>query len=220
MYQYLFFDLDGTLTDSALGITNAVMYALDRFGVDVPDRSALYRFVGPPLSKSFQKYYGFSEEKADLAVTYFRDYYLDKGMYENKVYDGIEDTLQELKNLGFQLYVATAKPEVTARSILEYLHLEQYFTYMGGATMDKSRTTKSSVIQYVLNTCNITDSSKVLMIGDREDDILGARSQGLYSMGVLYGYGSREELENAGANCIVEHISDIIPSVLTHSQLV
>jgi phosphoglycolate phosphatase len=207
--EYIFFDLDGTLTDPAIGITNAVMHALKKYGIAVSDRKELYKFIGPPLWDSFEKYCGFSKEEANAAVEYYREYYRDKGMFENQVYDGCEGLLKELKDNGKILIVATSKPEVFAEQILEHFGIAKYFTFIAGSTLDGSRVKKGDVIRYALESCNIIDGSQAIMIGDREHDIIGAKEMGLSSIGVLFGYGSRAELEEAGADFIVSTIEDI-----------
>lgn len=209
-YQYLLFDLDGTLTDSALGITNSVKYALEEFGIVVKDRGELLKFIGPPLVDSFMEYYGFSREKAAEAVAIYREYFQAKGIFENRVYDGVEEVLKELKDRGKTLILATSKPEVFTVRILEHFHLAEYFYFVAGATMDESRNKKDQVIAYALEQCKIADKSEALMIGDREHDILGAGANGIDSVGVLYGFGSREELEAAGADYIVETLEELL----------
>ncbi len=209
MYKYILFDLDGTISDSGLGITNSVTYALKKFGVEVKDRSTLYRFIGPPLLESFQRFCGFTEEQSRLAITYQREYYTDIGLYENEVYDGMEKLLQELTQMGKTLIVATSKPEVFARRILAHFGLDGYFSYIAGATLDGSRVTKPDVIAYALAECKISNASEAVMVGDREHDVLGARANGMDSIGVLYGFGNREELEKAGATYIAEQIADV-----------
>ena len=216
MYKYILFDLDGTLTDPGLGITNAVMHALKKFNIEVADRSELYKFIGPPLLDSFAKYYGMSNEECQLALQYYREYFKPYGLYENTVYDGIEVLLAELKNKGYKLALATSKPEPFAVEILRHFKLDQYFDFIGGATMDEKRVRKAEVIAYVLESCAITDLSSVIMVGDREHDVLGAKEVGLACIGVLYGYGGREELEAAGASVIVENPEDILKTILNH----
>lgn len=210
MYNYILFDLDGTLTDPGIGITNSVMYALKKFNIDVEDRATLYKFIGPPLLESFEKYYGFSKEESELALKYYREYFKPKGLYENEVYEGIEELLAELKSRKKILIVATSKPEAFAVEILKHFHLDHYFDFIAGATMDEKRTKKSDVIAYALEQCKITDKASAIMIGDREHDVLGAKRVGLDSIGVLYGYGNYEELENAGATYIVENPEEIL----------
>ena len=212
-YHYFLFDLDGTVTDPGEGITNSVMYALQKFGIHERDRRKLYRFIGPPLADSFREFYGFSADEAKKGIRFYREYYSKKGIFENKLYPGIEDMLKRMKADGKMLVLATSKPEFFASRILEYFHLDSYFTFVAGATMDENRVKKGDVIAYALEQCSITDKRKALMIGDRKHDIQGAKENGLDSMGVLYGYGSREELEMAGADYLAETVEDIYGSV-------
>lgn len=216
MLQYILFDLDGTLTDPGIGITNSVMYALKKFNIEVADRTQLYKFIGPPLLYSFQTYYGFSETDSALAVQYYREYFKDRGLYENEVYDGIPELLGKLKEKGYKLVLATSKPEVYAVEILKHFGLYDYFDFAAGATMDSTRSKKADVIAYALDSCGIKDLSTAIMIGDREHDILGAKQTGLASIGVLYGYGNREEFEAAGATYIAETPADILTCIAQH----
>ena len=210
MYKYILFDLDGTLTDPGIGITNSVMYSLGKFGIEVKERASLYKFIGPPLIDSFQKYFGFSKEESEVAIQYYREYFRSKGLLENEVYKGIEAVLEELKSRNKRLIVATSKPEQFAVEILKYFRLYNYFDFIAGATMDASRVKKADVISYALNECNITDLDTVIMVGDREHDVIGAKQNGIDSIGVLYGYGSYDELSDAGAKFIVSIPEDII----------
>ena len=209
MYQYLLFDLDGTLTDPGLGITNSVMVALRKFDINVTDRTQLYPFIGPPLRDSFRTYYGFSDEQSERAVRYYREYFKKSGMYENEVYDGIYELLTRLKASGRSLVVATSKPEVFALEILRHFDLYRYFDLVAGATLNDVRNQKADIIKYALETLNITDKTSAIMIGDRKHDIIGAQENGLDTIGVLYGYGTCDELKNAGATCIANTTADI-----------
>ena len=209
MYQYVFFDLDGTLTDPGIGITNSVAYALKKWNIEVAERSELYRFIGPPLEESFRKYYGFSQEDALKAVDYYREYFSVTGIFENKIFEGTEKLLADVKASGRKVVLATSKPQEFAEIILKHFHIDQYFDYVAGATMDGTRSKKSDVILYALDLCGIEDRSQVVMVGDREHDIHGAGHAGLDSIGVLCGYGDRQELETAGATHIVENIEDV-----------
>ena len=213
MYNTILFDLDGTLTDPGLGITNSAAYALKKHGIEVADRTALYPFIGPPLMDSFQRFYGFSAERSEQAVADYREYFREKGLFENEVYEGVEELLKHLKASGKRLIIATSKPEEFAVRILEHFHLAKYFDHIVGATMDSSRSKKGDVIAYALEVCGITDKTDVVMVGDREHDVLGAKENGLDSIGVLYGYGSCEELEKAGATYVVETVEDILKFV-------
>ncbi|KAI4447097.1 5'-nucleotidase [Eubacterium plexicaudatum ASF492] len=209
MYQNLLFDLDGTLTDPGVGITNSVAYALEKFGIQTQERSQLYPFIGPPLQDSFERFYGFSQEDAKQAVGYYREYFKEKGIFENKVYDGMARLLESLCDAGKNLYVATSKPEIFAVRILDYFSLSRYFTFVAGSNLDGTRSKKEDVIAYALHAAKISDLSDVVMIGDREYDIAGAKKNGIASVGVLYGYGGRQELENAGADYIAACQEDI-----------
>ena len=209
MYETILFDLDGTLTDPGEGITKSVAYALQKYSIEVADRSVLYPFIGPPLVDSFQKYYGFSPKQAEQAVVYYREYFRETGLFENEVYDGVEDLLSSLKSAGKRVILATSKPEVFARQILDHFGLTRYFDVIAGALLDGSRMHKADVIAYALDTAGITDKSSVVMVGDREQDVKGAEKTGLPCIGVLYGYGSREELTAAGATAIVESVEEL-----------
>lgn len=213
MYKTLLFDLDGTLTDPGLGITNSVMYALRKFDIHEDDRTSLYKFIGPPLRNSFEDYYGFSREQSELAVQYYREYFKDTGIFENVVYPGIPELLEQLKNSGRSLAVATSKPEAFALRILRHFELYGYFDFVAGAEMTEARNKKSEVIQYALDSLGITDRSSVIMIGDREHDVVGAKEAGLDCIGVLYGYGSYDELTAAGASFIAAKPADILKFV-------
>ena len=209
MYNTILFDLDGTLTDPGEGITKSVAYALKKYGIEVTDRSVLYPFIGPPLVDSFQKYYGFSPEQAEQAVVYYREYFRETGLFENEVYDGVEDLLASLRSAGKRVILATSKPEIFARRILDHFGLTRYFDVIAGALLDGSRMHKADVIAYALDTAGITDKSSVVMVGDREQDVKGAEKTELPCIGVLYGYGSREELTTAGATAIVESVEEL-----------
>ena len=196
---HLLFDLDGTLTDPKEGITKSVQYALNKFVIKIEDRDELCPFIGPPLKDSFMEFYNFSEEDAKKAVIFYREYFTDKGILDNKVYEGAEEVLKSLVDRGKKLYVASSKPEVFVRQIMEHFGLDVYFTFMGGSDLNGTRDKKADVIRYVMKECGLNDPDSIVMIGDRKHDILGAREVSIDSVGVLYGYGSRLELEEAGA---------------------
>ena len=210
MYKYILFDLDGTLTNPELGITNCVMYALEKFGIKENDRKKLHPFIGPPLTYSFHNFYGLSEEESKQAVAFYRERFSVKGLYENEVYVGVPEMLQNLKEQGKKLIIATSKPEEYTIKILKYFELYKYFDFVAGATMDGSRGEKSEIITYALEISSIEDKTQAVMIGDRKYDILGAKENGLDSIGVLYGFGDYEELTNAGATYIAESMEDIL----------
>ena len=210
MFETVLFDLDGTLTDPALGITNSVAYALSKWNISVKNRSELFKFIGPPLLDSFSEYYGFSDEESRLALKYYREYFTDRGMFENRVYNGIPELLSALKSRNKKLIVATSKPEEFAVRILQHFDLDGYFDFIGGASMDETRVKKADVIQYALDACNISNKASVVMVGDRHHDIDGAKLCGLPSIGVTYGYSSIDELKDAGADFIALSVEDIL----------
>lgn len=208
MFSHIFFDLDGTLTDPALGITNSFSHALKEMGREIPSYATLCSFIGPPIKESFASL-GFSTEETEEGIKKYREYFSTKGLFENKVYEGIPELLAELKAAGKKLVVATSKPETFSIQIAEHFGFAQYFDAICGSTMDQTRSTKASVIEYALERNKIQDKRMVLMVGDREHDIFGAKQNGLKSCGVLFGYGSREELEKAGADFIAKDISTL-----------
>ena len=210
MYDYLLFDLDGTVVDSGLGVTNSVMYALKKWGIEVENREKLYVFLGPPLVDSFSEHFGFSHEDSLRCVEYYREYYNEKGIFENTVYDGIVDVLVKAREMGKKIILATSKPEEYAKQILEHLGLLQYFDFVAGATMDESRNEKAGVIRYAVESLNINDVSKIVMIGDRKFDVIGAAEHGIDTIGVLFGFGDEDELLRAGAKYIAPTPADIL----------
>ena len=211
MAEVILFDLDGTLTESGIGITRSVAYALRKHGIEETDQAKLDLFIGPPLIYAFMEHYGFSHEQAVQAVADYREYYAVTGIFENRVYDGVEPLLQQLQAQGKQCVLATSKPEHYARQILDYFHLSPYFSVVAGATMDESRNNKTAVIAYALE--QLPGHGPAIMVGDKHHDITGAKANGLPSIGVLYGYGSREELETAGADYLASTPMDILAFV-------
>ena len=207
--KYILLDLDGTITNPAEGITKCFEYALNHFGIKVESRAELEQFIGPPLRKSFMDGFGFDEEKAEQAVAKYRERFIPTGMFENVVYEGMEQALKALKDGGKVLIVATSKPEHMAKKILAHFGLDVYFDDICGSCDDASRNEKDEVIRYALEKQGITDLSDVLMVGDRKFDVIGAAKCGLKCMGVLYGFGDREELEAAGAAYIAETVEDM-----------
>lgn len=205
--KYILFDLDGTLTDPMMGITKSVRYALNYYGIEVNDLNNLLPFIGPPLRDSFREFYGFDEIKANEAVIKYREYFSTKGIFDNKVYEGIVDCLHTLKENGKVLMVATSKPEKFAKQIIEHFDLAQYFDFIGGSGFN-NREKKAEVISYVLDT-NKVSTADAIMVGDRKHDIIGAHNNRLPCIGVLYGYGSREELIEYKADYLVENIEEL-----------
>lgn len=213
MFDSILFDLDGTLTDSFNGIANGVLYALDKLGEPSSPKSELKSFVGPPLSESFTKRFDGDVQKAARAVEIYREYYVDRGWKENRVYNGVPELLARLKAEGKRLFVATSKPEIMSVKIIEHFGLDKYFDYIAGASLDKSRAEKAQVIEYAISACGI-DKRSAIMIGDRHHDIDGAKDVGIRSIGVLYGYGDEAELRSAGADYIAALPRDVLPLVL------
>ena len=214
LYKNVLFDLDGTLTDPAEGITNALMHAQRRLGRAVSRREDLYVFIGPPLIEMFMSEWGLTRAESQQALLYYREYFTDRGIFENVPYEGIEGCLADLKAAGLKLYVATSKPEPLSLRILEHFDLLPYFEAVAGSTMDEQRTKKGEVIAYALQTFGL-DPAETVMVGDREHDVIGARENGLNCIGVLYGYGSRAELTAAGAAALAEDLTAL--SVLLKS---
>lgn len=217
MFDYIFFDLDGTLTDPALGITNSFIHALTYFGMEIPSYETLCTFIGPPLPDTFKNLPGFSEEKVAEGVKKYREYFSEKGLFENSVYPGIPELLAKLKSNGKKLVVATSKPEEFSVKIIEHFELAQYFENVCGSLMDESRSKKDQVIEYAIERNGIKDRSKILMVGDRKHDMIGAKKCGLSACGVLYGYGDFEELKSNGADMIAKDVKDL--EVLLTSNL-
>lgn len=210
MYEYIFFDLDGTLTDPFIGITSSVKYALNKFDIEVKDLKDLAIFIGPPLYDSFTKFYNMSDKEAKLAIKYYRERYEVIGWSENYVYEGIYTLLETLKTKGYKLVIATSKPENTTNMILKHFDLLKYFDFVSGATLDGTRIHKDQVIKHAIDSLGILDCSKILMIGDRKFDVLGAKKYNIDSLAVEYGYGNKEEFIEAGANYIVKEVLDIL----------
>ena len=212
MYNYALFDLDGTLTDPSLGITNSIMHALAKMGREIPSRESLYRFIGPPLVPAFQEFLGMTAEEAEQAVVFYRKYFSVTGLFENTPYHGITEMLTALKEHGVVLAVATSKPEKFAARIIDHFGWSEHFTLVCGATMDSSRSKKGDVIAYTLKQLGISeaDRSSVLMIGDRHHDIDGANENGLASVGVLWGFGEETELKTAGADVLAHNPAELV----------
>lgn len=211
-YKYILFDLDGTLTDPSVGITKSVEYALNKFKIAVEDREELKKFIGPPLINSFIEFYNFSKEDAVEAVRIYREYFSVKGIFENKLYNGIKDMLEKLKKHDKILILATSKPEKFAKQILKYFEIKQYFDIICGATMDEKLCEKNDIIRYALSKIKNFEGNAI-MVGDRKFDILGAKENLIDSIGVTYGFGSEKELLLAGANYIVSDCNEIFKIV-------
>lgn len=215
MYKYILFDLDGTITDPFEGISKCIVYALESFGIKVEDTGELVSFIGPPLFDQFKVYCGFDDEQAEKAVRKYRERYSTVGWKECTLVDGTEELLKELKANGKVLAVATSKPECFAVPILEHFGIDRYFDFIGGAELDHGgRNSKDAVIEYVLEKLGVPDRSEAVIVGDRFHDIDGAKKTGIGSVGVLSGYGSREELEEHGADHIGSDMRDVLKFLL------
>lgn len=207
MKDYIFFDLDGTLTDSQPGIYDSLRVMLNHFGLEKSDQE-LMPFLGPALWDSLPKYCGFNFEQCKEAIAVFREHYFNIGIYNNKPYPGIPELLKKLKEEGRHLVLATGKPEEQANVVVNHFDLAKYFDFIGGSTMDISRSKKAQVIAWAMEKTGLSakDSQRIVMVGDRENDIIGAHENGLQVIAVLYGYGSRSEFEEYKADFIVEDI--------------
>ncbi len=212
-YSNIIFDLDGTLTDSAEGITRSVQYALSRYGIRASEEE-IKPFIGPPLHLSFMKEYGFSKKKAFQAVEHYRDYYREKGIYENQLYPSVVKMLEAFTNNEAKLFIATSKPTVFAEKILKHFAIDNYFSIIAGSNLDGTRVEKNEVIGYVLNNTVNVDKSETVMIGDREHDIKGAQAWKLDSIAVTYGYGSLDELKAAKPTYIVYSTNELTELML------
>lgn len=213
-WKTLLFDLDGTLTDSGEGIVNSASYALQKMGIEENDRKRMaHRFIGPPLVDTFKEWYGCNAEEAEEGLRWYREYFKDKGIFENRVYDGVPEMLAELKESGARMILATSKPTIFAKRILEHFDLISYFDYLSGAELSGERNRKSEVILHAFSEGKIEDLSEVMMIGDRHHDIFGAKETGIVSLGVLYGYGSREELLEAGADYLAADPLEVVKKI-------
>jgi phosphoglycolate phosphatase len=207
-YKHILFDLDGTLSDPKIGITKSVQYALKKFGIVEDNLDSLECFIGPPLHFSFKEYYGMDEENIQLVITYYRERFKDKGMYENILYPEIPNLLQDLKDAGYILDVATSKPTFFAEKIVKYFNIDHFFNHIVGSNLDGSRSVKGEVIEHVLNMYD-KDLSEFIMIGDRKHDLIGANVMNIDSIGVTYGFGSYKELKHEKPTRIMNDIHQL-----------
>lgn len=203
----IFFDLDGTLSDSAEGIINCAALALEYFNLPVPSKEEMTVFIGPPLRDTFVKF-GVKKENAEKAVEVYRSRYVPIGMYETKLYCGIKEMLEALKEKGFKLYIATSKPEGMAVEILKYLGIYDYFDIVCGATLDKSRDSKADVIAYLMSQINCEGGA--VMVGDTAFDVIGAAVHGIETVGVSWGYGNKKEMLESGAVKIADSPQELV----------
>lgn len=214
-YTTVLFDLDGTLTDPGLGITNSILYAMQQEKMPLPPRQELYQFIGPPLLEAFQSVFGVSEPQALRMLTNFRIYFEKQGIYENTKYEGIDAMLQRLRDAGCRLAVATSKPEHFAAMVLDHFGLTQYFELIAGANLDETRSAKHAVIAYALDRLGEPDRATTIMVGDRSHDIVGGKRNDLATLGVLYGFGNQAEMEGAGADMIASTVDQVADLLLT-----
>ncbi|MGD8191898.1 HAD family hydrolase [Brevibacillus ginsengisoli] len=213
-YKVVLFDLDGTLTDPKIGITKSVQYALEKMGIVESDLDKLEPFIGPPLHESFAEFYSFDEEQTKLAIEFYRERYKDKGMFENVLYQGIPQLLEELKKQQKVLIVATSKLTVFSEKILQHFNIDQYFDLIVGSNLDGTRASKTEIIQHILNEMKDYERQDFIMIGDRKYDIIGANNTGIDSIGVTYGYGSMDELRQLNPTCIVHAVEELKTKLL------
>lgn len=212
-WETVIFDLDGTLTDPKEGITNSAVHALEHFGIKA-DPESLTFFIGPPLNDTFGERYGFNDEQITVAVAKFREYFEPRGWLENVPYPGIEKTLDRLQSAGLKLILATSKPEKFAVRIMERFDLAKYFTLLCGAPMDEKKAAKAAIVARAMEEAGVTDPARAVMVGDRRHDAEGARANGLDTIGVLWGYGTRKELEAAGAKYIAGDLAELEKIIL------
>lgn len=206
-WRHILFDLDGTLTDSAPGITNSIIYARKKWGLDPGTNADHYKFIGPPMPESFEEYWGFSHEDAVRFLADYREYFGTKGLFENDVYPGVIELLRELKSAGRHLYIATTKPTGFSRRIAERFGFAEYFDIVSGSGLEGDNT-KYAVIRNARDACGI-DMSAAVMVGDRAHDAEGAHRHGIPCIGVTWGFGGREELQGAGAEHIVDTVDEL-----------
>ncbi|MBQ8416974.1 MAG: HAD hydrolase-like protein [Clostridia bacterium] len=203
-YSYCFFDLDGTITDSAPGIIHSVEYAMKKANKKIPEGLDMTLFIGPPLLYGFSVFCGLDENDTVQAVEDYREYYRAGGMFECRVYEGIRSLLKKLNATGVRCVLATCKPHEFANAILDHFDLLEEFCFVSGPEMDGTRNEKHEVIAYALEKLNIASPREVLMVGDRDSDILGAKQNAVDGVGVTWGFGTREELEAAGALGVID----------------
>ncbi len=215
MFEYILFDLDGTLTDPKLGITSSVQYALRALGIEEPSLDRLEPFIGPPLADSFREFYGLEGERLATAIDKYRERFATQGIFENEIYPGIPQMLADLKAKDKILAIASSKPTLFVEQILEHFEIRKYFDHVVGSNMDGTRGTKEEVVEETLRqmlTVEMTPAQErdaVAMVGDRKFDIEGASVHGITSVGVLFGYAPEGELEEAGADYIVNSVKSL-----------
>lgn len=209
-YDIIAFDLDGTLTNPERGLIASFVYALGKMGVDYGEKAELKRFIGPPIYEEWQRSFGFTTEESSKALIIFREYYSVYGWWDNEIYPGVKEMLERLKNAGKKIILATSKPEVFAKKILEFFDISKYFDFIGGAATDKIRDKKHEVLEYSLQSIGaLGDRSRAILVGDRIYDAEGAKMCGIDSLGVLYGHGSEQEVRSGGFTLIANTVGEI-----------
>jgi len=203
-YEYIFLDLDGTLTKSELGIYRGIIYAFNIMGIEVPGEDVLRTFIGPPVKETLKERYGLSDEEAQRGSDLFHEYYYEKGLFENELYPDTVEFLDKLKAAGKKLVIATAKTDWQAEEVLKHFGIADRIDFIAGVDRKIGRIRKFQMIDHALKTLNIADPANCIMVGDRKYDVLGAAEANMQCLGVLYGYGDRAELEEAGAAYIAE----------------
>jgi len=219
MYRYIFFDLDGTLTDSSEGVFNCLRYALEQMGAPIPPLETQRLFIGPPLMESFSTYCRFDEEMCAQAVTYFRKRYMETGKNEVSAVAGIAEALQHLKDAGKILTVTSSKLHNACCEVVEHLGLAPYFSIIAGSPSDYQLNTKEAVIRRVMKQLELSevDSHEILLVGDRKYDVLGAAAVGIDCLGVTFcGFAPEGELEEAGAIAVVSSPKEMVNYILNH----
>ena len=209
--KVILFDLDGTITDPKIGITKSFQYALQHFGIQVDNLDALEPVIGPPLKKSFSEFYHLSEDQIERAIEKYRERFSTVGLYENEIYDGMENLLKELSEAGYILEIASSKPTVFVEKICEHFKIKQYFTHIVGSFLDGRRGEKEEVVEKAIR---LSTPDHIIMVGDRIYDVIGAHKKGIAVIGVSYGYGGRQELEEAGADVIVDTVAQLREELL------
>lgn len=212
MFKNILFDLDGTVANSAEGITKCAQYGLAAMGIDEPDLEKLKLFIGPPLRASYMKYWGLTEEQAELGTEKYRERYHNIGIYEQYIFPGMEDLLKDLSNTDKKVGLCTGKPEVYARRIVDHFYLTDYLQDIAGSTLDGKMDNKATVVAKSLTNFNITSEEEktcTYLVGDRKEDILAAHANGIKAIGVRFGFAVEGELEEAGADIIVDTVEDL-----------
>ncbi len=219
-FEFILFDLDGTLTDSGPGILNCLEYALEDQGIPIPERDQMRTYLGPPLAVTFGEVFGMNDQQIAQAIDKYRERYHDIGLFENSVYEGVPELLAELQNAGLRMATATSKPEYSATRILQHFELDQYFEFIGAAALDGTRDSKSLVIKHTLDNTNTNPTShNMIMIGDRRHDVHGAREHGIDTIGVLWGYGDADELTSAGVTDLATNTENLKNLLLDSSGM-